>query len=199
MTQSKKNVTVAITGGIGSGKTTVALTFRRFGYPTISCDEITERVYKIPKVRKELKRAFPNAVSGRFRVKVDKKAISDAVFTDQAKYLELKRIVTDRIFDLAIKRAKKIKGLVFIEVPLLFEGNYQNCFDSVVVVKRQTESRISAVCKRSNLSRQEVLDRMAKQVDYETFDFSPYYVINNDGDLEYLSVCVQDIIEKLNR
>jgi dephospho-CoA kinase len=71
---------------------------------------------------------------------------------------------------------------VFVEVPLLFECNYQNEFDAVMVIARDKNARIDSVKRRSNLTEEEIISRMAKQTDYDSFDLTPYFCIANDSD-----------------
>ena len=82
----------------------------------------------------------------------------------------------------AINKARRGgKELSFVEVPLLFEGNYQKTFDGVIVVTRGLDLRIAGVKKRSDLSEEEIRKRMSAQINYQEFDLSPYTVIDNDG------------------
>ncbi|MBO4555448.1 MAG: dephospho-CoA kinase [Elusimicrobiales bacterium] len=85
--------------------------------------------------------------------------------------------------------------LSFIEVPLLFEGGFQDLFDGVIVIKRDVEERIAAIIKRSGLTRREVLLRIKNQFDYEKTDENAYTIICND-DLSSLEKKVMDAVEK---
>ena len=84
------------------------------------------------------------------------------------------------------RRAEKNTGVTIVEVPLLFECGYEKYFDGVIVITREKEERIKSVISRSNLTREEVIKRMKNQVDYDSFDLSPYAIIKNDGDIETL-------------
>ncbi len=193
----RKNFLVAITGGIGSGKTTVSLEILNSGYPVINCDEITKKLYKTVKVKRWVKTNFPTCVSGKFFIKVNKKALAEFVFTDKSALDRLTDYLTELIFKKAIKSAKKKKGLVFIEVPLLFEKGYQEQFDKIIVVLRDREERILSVIKRSNLTKEQVVARIESQVDYDRIDLSKFIVINNDKDKNELKEKVVSILENL--
>ncbi len=186
MTQSSERKLVAITGGIGSGKSSLINIFLELGYPVISCDEISHEVYKENAVKKQLQKHFPTAVKGVFFKKFDRKEIGKIAFSDAEKYAILKKIVTDRIFDKVVEKAKNLNGLVFVEVPLLFEGGYQEHFDEVIVLLRDKSARVKAVMERSNLTENEVAQRMSKQIDYDGQSFDGHVLINNDGDLQKL-------------
>ena len=184
--KEKKNILIALTGGIGSGKSTALSLLKKMGYFTISCDKITADLYKKRWIKKQIKVLFPTTVSGKVCLKVDKSEIAKIVFTNKQLNQKLTDFLTPIIFNQSIKIASKNKGIVFIEVPLLFEKNYVDKFDFVFVVVREKTARIESVIKRNNLTEQEVLSRMAMQVDYDKIALSNYVVIENNSDVEQL-------------
>ena len=196
----KQNLLIAITGGIGSGKTTALSILNSLGYFTISCDKITADLYKKRAIKKIIKGLFPTAVSGKLFLKVDKKEISKIVFNDKILNDKLTDTLTPIIFNESIKIASRQKGIVFVEVPLLFEKNYVDKFDKVIVITREKQAKIQSVMARSNLTEQEVLSRISMQVDYDNLDMGDYIVIDNNGDLEQLKgrliKAVHTILEK---
>ena len=86
--------------------------------------------------------------------------------------------------------------IVFAEIPLLFEGNYQSLFDKVIVVMRDMEDRIRAVAERDGLSRTQILARIKKQCNYEKNYFSGHTVIYNNGDISSLKEQVVRIVNE---
>lgn len=194
----RNNYLVAITGGIGSGKSTALSVILGEGYPVINLDEITKKLYKTASVKKWLKKNFPHGVSGKIFLRVDKSKISKTVFTDKLAHQKLTDYLAEKIFLRGLKEAKKHNGLVFMEVPLLFEKEYQNYFDKVLVVLRNKEDRINSVIARSNLTREQVLERMSFQVDYDGLDLSPYTLIVNDKGEKELKEKVISFINSIN-
>ncbi len=181
---------IGLTGGIGSGKSTALLALKKHGYKTVSCDDITRELYRKRKVLKKLRTVFPTAIKGRWKLTADKKEISRIVFSDKNKYDFLNTYLTNETFNIAMARAKKIKGTVIVEVPLLFENGFQKYFDKVIVITRNKGARIDSVKERSNLSESEITARIAAQTDYDSFDLSPFTVIKNDGSEERLAAAV---------
>ena len=181
---------IGLTGGIGSGKSTALNALKKEGYKVISCDEITKGLYKKRKILKTLRSEFPTAIKGKFFYKADKKEIARIIFSDKKKYAFLNEFLTKETFTLALNKAKKVKGTVIVEVPLLFESNVAHNFDKIIVITRAKEERIKSVKERSNLSEEEILSRIAKQIDYDNFDLTPYIVIKNDGTKEDLIAAV---------
>ena len=195
MEESRK--IIALTGGIGSGKSTVLNYIKELGYPVLSSDAIVSDLYKTAKVKRMLKKAFPTAVKGVIFLKIDRKELSRIVFNDGEKHALLTSMITPLVHSEIFSRAKKLNGLVFVEVPLLFECDYQNDFDQVIVVVREKSARIESVKQRSNLSEQEIIERMNKQVDYDKKDLSHFFVIANDGDEQCLKEKVNTVISQL--
>ena len=176
----RKKVLVAVTGGIGSGKSTALSVILGEGYPVINLDEITKKLYKTQRVKRFIKKNFPFAVNGKIFLSVDKAKIAKSIFSNKESHKKLTDYLTEKILYKGLKEANKLSGLVFMEVPLLFEGGYQNYFDKVLVVLRDKEERINSVITRSGLTREQVLERMSFQVKHEELDLSPYFVIEND-------------------
>ena len=94
-------------------------------------------------------------------------------------------------------RAQKNDGVTFIEVPLLFETNAQDNFDKVLVIKRQLTERINSVMKRSNLTKEQVLERINAQFDYDNNDLKNCVIINNDDSIESFRQAVMDFAKSL--
>ncbi|MBO7345680.1 MAG: dephospho-CoA kinase, partial [Clostridia bacterium] len=164
---------------------------------TVSSDEMVTSLYQKNSVKRKLKKLFPDAVSGCFSLSIDRKKIAEKVFFDKALHKKLTDLVTPLVFNEIFKVAKKVNGVLFAEVPLLFECNYQNAFDGVVVIAREKSARIEAVKARSKLTEQEILARMENQIDYEKQDFSNFVVIENNGDVEKLTLAISEYLKTI--
>lgn len=193
----KQNKLIALTGGIGSGKSTVLQMVKDLGYKTLSCDAITQDLYKKQRIKRQLKMLFPSAVSGFLCLKVDKRVISQEVFDSNEKLSLLNELFHKEIMQEVFSRAKKANGIVFVEVPLLFENGFEKQFDAVWVVIRDIEKRLSSVMERSGLSQEEFFARVNTQTNYENLDLSPYTVVYNDGNLEQLQEKIINLLKSL--
>lgn len=190
MKQSKRYI--AVTGGIGSGKSTVARLIGTMGYPVFSADAAARDIYSDPCVLAEVRRRFPACIRGG---EVDRKALADVVFSDKAALRALDSITHPAIMCRLWDEMRAAQGgLVFAEVPLLLEGGYEDTFDGVIVVRRPREARIRAVIERDGLTREEVLSRMKNQFDYEKNPLNGHTVIENDGDVAALKVAVEQVV-----
>ena len=95
------------------------------------------------------------------------------------------------------------ENLAFAEVPLLFEGNFENLFDAVIVVKRDLKSRINSVATRDNLTAIEVESRINAQFLYDSpegefrIKNSNAYVIDNNISIQNLLVQLNNTINAI--
>ncbi len=192
---------IAVTGGIGSGKSTFLEYVRKAGYPTFSCDEIYKEVVRSKAYIEKLTKEFPSCVEGG---QVNKAKLATIVFQNEAKRLALNAIAHPMITSSLFERMENCKGdLVFAEVPLLFEGNYQNGFDRVIVLLRDENARVSSVIHRDGLLEREVQDRIAAQFDYHSDEAKKIFkdcnaiLIENNQNEEALQEKIEEIISKL--
>lgn len=178
MTQN--NLKVAITGGIGSGKSTVAQFIEEQGYKVVSCDEVHKSLLKDKKFLLKLSEEFGKDIIS--CGKLDRKKLASVVFSDTEKLKRLNKITHPIIMREALNGMAGSR-VACCEVPLLFENGYEKYFDKVIVVLRNKEDRIAAVKKRDNITESEIEKRLYCQLDYDNCDFTKYYVIRNNKDL----------------
>ena len=178
-----------ICGGIGSGKSTVLEILGSHGYPVMSSDAIVSDLYKKRKIRKMLRELFPDAITG-ITLKINRAKIAKEIFSNPEKNKVLTDLITPLVIEEIMKRADKLDKTCFVEVPLLFECGYAECFDGVWVITRNKVDRIESVKTRSNLSEDQIVARMNNQVNYDTLNLSDYTVIENSGDINALAKTV---------
>ena len=191
----RNKVLIAVTGGIGSGKSTVCDIIKAQGFTVFSCDKVYAELLDGANLTAKIVEEFGEKIltDG----KIDRRKLSDCVFNDSVKLEKLNSITHTEIFNEIFSRAEKEEGIVFVEVPLLFEGNYQSLFDGVVVVLRKVEDRISSVVARDGLSYSDVEKRIKKQYNYDFCDYAKYYVIHNDGNIDDLEQSIRQILLKI--
>ena len=102
-----QNKIIAVTGGIGTGKSLALELIKMSGYSVIDCDAIVKELYKKRTIKKGVRNIFPNAVKGKLRLKVDKTAISSEAFANPEKHRALTEFFAQKVLDIALSRAKK--------------------------------------------------------------------------------------------
>jgi len=148
---------IGLTGGIGSGKTTVANYFKEMGVPVYIADDGARAVMQSDAVVKEIKETFGEAL---FENDILNRAkLADIVFNNADKLAQLNAIVHPAVkkdFELWLLNHRD-KEYVIYEAAILFEsGRYKDC-DSIITVTAPEEIRIERVLKRDNTTREQVL------------------------------------------
>ena len=193
MKQNKKFI--AVTGGIGSGKSTVLQMIGEEGFPVFSADAVARGIYEDKDVLEQTRKAFPDCVCGGV---VDRKKLAEQVFSDSEKLEKLNSITHPAVMRILRRQMEEADGAaVFAEVPLLFEGNYQNGFDGVIVVLRDEAVRIRAAAERDGVSPEEIAARIKHQFDYEKNPIIGHTLLYNNGDLSDLREQVRRSLEKI--
>ena len=190
----RNSVKIAVSGGIGSGKSTVANILRGLGFSVLSCDEIYSELLDSGVFTCEFVKAFGEGVvtAG----KVDRVKLSKTVFGNRQNLNKLNSITHPVIMKELIERANSFE-LCFCEVPLLFENAFERLFDGVIVVLRDKEDRINAVAARDGISRENVLKRINVQYNYENSAFAEYYVIHNSLGFDELERSTKQVVKKI--
>lgn len=190
----QNNVKIAITGGIGSGKSAVCKIIKEQGYPVFSCDEIYSELLTSPEFINKIENEFKGVINS--DGSLNRQALSDAVFNNDEALKKLNSITHPEIISAAFTKMEGSR-LAFLEVPLLFESGLENLFDGAIVVLRDMEDRIISVTARDGIDRERVVLRIKKQFNYQNLDFAKYYVIHNDGNLADLEQKTAQILKKL--
>lgn len=193
----RNNVKIAVTGGIGSGKSTVCEIIKDLGYPVISCDEIYKTLLNHPKFLEKIAAEFGYGVIK--NGELNRTKLSSIVFANEEKLKKLNDITHPDIMKKLFTQCKKHK-ICFCEVPLLFESGNEKNFDEVIVVLRSFDKRISSVMKKDKSSIEAVKNRIKSQFDYDNSEFAQYYVIHNDDNkmilCDKVNKALQDIMCK---
>lgn len=170
---------VGLTGGIGSGKTTMAKYFADKGIPVYIADDEAKKIMFRPDVVQEIVAAFGHEVMT--EGVPDKKKLADVVFANPEKLGILNSIIHPKVREHFYEWVKDNKDAVFVikEAAILFEsGSYKDC-DKIILVTAPQEIRIQRVIERDNVSKEKVLERIANQWDEEKKKVLSDYIINN--------------------
>ena len=196
---------VGLTGGIGTGKSTVSRKLREIGYPVIDLDVISREVIEYPEVIDELVRNFGNEILENQNNTSGKKSISrnklrQTVFKEEKKVSVLNSIMHPPIVKemrRQIEELRKSYKTVFVEVQLLFEAKLEKEFDIIVLVYADKKTQLERVLKRDGRSEGEVQQIINAQMDMTEKRRLSNYIIENNGDSEMLDLEIEKFIKKL--
>ena len=191
MTQNKK---IAVTGGIGSGKSAACVLLKKMGYPVFSCDGVSRALWQDGAYRAGIAALFPDIAAGG---EIDKKTLAARVFSDKAALKKLNAYSHPRIMDALFAEMNAREGVCFAEVPLLYEGGFEGLFDGVIALRRPRGERLLAVAARDGLTEGEIAVRMAEQFPPERLEGKGCYILENDGTELELEAKLKDILKKM--
>lgn len=182
-------IKAGITGGIGSGKTTVAKLFQSYGAYLLNADDLAKNIMiENDTVRKQIINTF-GAESYKEDGSLNREYLAEQAFKNE-RVEELNRIVHPKIPDAVNKEmseAEKKGYEVFIyEAALLLQNLRPDELDYVILVLADEEKRIQRVQQRDDVEREPVVDRMQHQQDFRKLTHLADIVIENNGTLKEL-------------
>lgn len=187
---------IAITGGIGSGKSTVAQLLKKRGFSVFSADEAGRTVYEDKEVFAAVQKLFPQCIADG---KIERKLLAQIVFADESKLQALDSVTHPAIMKILFNQMERAKdSTVFAEVPLLFESGLENNFDTVIVVMRDRAARLKAAAARDGVSENDIRKRMKNQFDYEKNPITGHTVIYNNADISALEKQLDRVLHELH-
>jgi dephospho-CoA kinase len=189
-------VAVAVTGGIGAGKSEALAAFARHGAAVISSDEIVHELLRSdPEVQAAVRERWGDSMLGPEGA-VDRERVANVVFTDRDELAWLEGLLHPRVVATYLRWREKLAELAeppsvcVTEVPLLYEVGGEERFDAVVVVTASPEVRISRRI-------QPMQDREQRLISDEDKVARADFAFVNDGSLEELDAFVADVIARL--
>lgn len=193
---------VAVTGGIGTGKSTVCEFFRKFGAKVIDADAVANHITATDKaVIEKIKHKFGDEIytsGGR----LDRECLGQIVFSDEKARQALNQIVHPVLVETIEREIKQTKHstthrLLIVEAALIFEIGMENKFDYVVAVYSPIETAIQRIVNRDGLTPEAVLNRIHAQINQEDKIKRADYIVHNDGDLNSLKRRVKQLYDSL--
>jgi len=176
---------IGLTGGIGSGKSTVAHIFKCIGIPVFDADAATKKMMEVDAtIKSKIITAFGEQ-SYTIEGKLNRPFIANIVFKDAVQLEVLNAITHPAAINAAnIWMAQQQSAYVVKEAALLFEAGTAANLDFIIGVKAPESLRIARVMKRDNVGRQEVLYRMSKQISQEIkMRLCDFVVVNDEQQL----------------
>ena len=198
-----KKVVIGLTGGIGTGKSTVSQILKEKKIPVIDLDIISHEVIKFPKVVEKIVENFGKEIleynnTGNWIVSREK--LGRVIFGNREKRLILNSIMHPEILRIMrekILECKKENKIIFVEIQLLFEVQWEKEFDYILLVSAEKETQIKRILSRDNRSKEEALSIINSQMSLDEKKKRSDYVIENDGNIQDLENKVDDFLKKI--
>jgi dephospho-CoA kinase len=183
-----KKIKVAITGNIGSGKSTFAKFLSDEGLPVIYADDLSKDILANDEsVREQIIQVLgSNAFHGD---KVNKKFIAEAIFSDAKKLKKINSILHPRVREEINKLSQKFfanSDIVFVEAALIYESKFEKMYDYVVLIASDLKLRMERATQSKNLSKDEFIQREANQFDENVKKTKADFVFLNNTSKEDL-------------
>jgi dephospho-CoA kinase len=199
---TRRFLLVGLTGGIATGKSTVAAMFRELGCEVINADLLAREVVEPGEPAcQEIVATFGEAILGPDG-RLDRKALADLVFADPARRRRLEEITHPRIRErlaarLADLSARGFEGIVLFDAAVIVESGGYRSMDRLVVVVADEAAQVARQAGRDRASPAEALRRIRSQLPLADKVRLADYVIDNSGDLETTRARVAEVYRAL--
>lgn len=198
---TKPGFKLGITGGIGSGKTSVCRVFNVLGIPFFSADPEAKLIMDSDTTI--MKRI--NSIAGKDLYEkgaLDRMELAKLIFNDNSLLEKVNSLVHPVVFEhFRLWEAKQSSPYVIIEAAIMFESGADKLVDRIATIVAPIEERVDRVKHRNNLSREQVLERMRNQMDDESrIKLSDYVIYNSENDMIIPAILKihEDILNYIN-
>ena len=193
---------IGLTGGIATGKSTVSTLLRLSGYPVIDADQLVRQLQTAhSKGLERLTAVFGSGILNADQT-LNRQALGSLVFSDQTKLAKLNMVMQPLIRDEIWRQVKNYQKqqipYVILDAPLLFEENYADGCDLVVVVATDHQIQVQRLMKRNGYSQAEAEQRIDSQMPLAEKKRLADIVIDNNGSKEELKRQVAGLIDQMH-
>lgn len=188
-------LTIGLTGGIGSGKSTVSAEFERLGIPVIDADQLSRQLVEPEQpALQQIVRQFGEGILTA-NGELDRRALRDIIFRDKAARHQLESILHPAIREAMHQQLAELEApYALLVIPLLLETGRQHYdIDRILVVDVPETLQLERVKRRDAVNDDEAAAILASQVDRQTRLAAADDIIHNDGDLTQLQQQIQQL------
>lgn len=192
---------VAVTGGIGTGQSTVCSYFEEWNCKVINADKKARDVInKNRRLQHELQKEFGKDIMVKGRL--DRKRLAEVAFKDELQTGKLNRIVHPRMVESLVEEMERARfskkyPIIIVDAALIYEISIERNFDAVITVTAPMEMRWKRTYQRDSMSKQQFGERVDKQIPVEEKARWADIVINNNGSLDDLKIKTRRVYNKL--
>ena len=194
-------ITIAITGNIGSGKSTITKIIRELGFKVFDSDkEVKKALTKkdlINQISKEFKSKIPGLIK---RNTINKAKLGEFVFSNPEELKKLEQLVHPKVWESKEKFFEKNcnEQAVFLDIPLLFEKKLQSKFDFIIRTRVSEEVQKKRVLKRENMTNDKFNNIRKAQISFSGVKNKRISLdINTQEDIKIIKKKVKNFLEKV--
>lgn len=189
-------IKVAVTGGIGSGKSVVCKIFEKIGIPVFNADFEAKKLINTSRTIHDKLVSLFGAAIYQSNGDIHRKKMADLIFNDNFALQKVNEIVHPEVRKRFVEWAKEQNSPYIIqEAAIIFESKQTQSFDKIITVTAPLELKIERVIKRDQVSKEEVYKRMQSQLPDEIKIAKSDFVIMNDE----IEMIIPQIIEIHNK
>jgi dephospho-CoA kinase len=180
-------IKIAITGGIGSGKSTICKIVESLSFPVYYSDSrAKDLINSSPTIIKKLKELFGNDIY--INKQINKSKLASIIFSSKNYLEKVNSIIHPEVeIDFHKWASAQKSSMVFKESAIIFESKQEKDFDYIICVSADIHTRIERVKKRDNSSSKDIMQRISKQLPQEHIASLSDFVIDNSGKKSLLS------------
>lgn len=186
---------VAITGSIACGKSTVSNYLISLGYSVVDADKIGHQILFDTVVKEKLIASFSNSILT--NNEIDRAKLGAIVFNDKEALNKLNNITHPRIKEIIKEQILYNEPIQFLDIALLFEANFTNLVEKIIVVHVDEDVQLARLITRNNLSKNDALKKITSQIPSVEKVKLADYVIDNNGSIENTHKQIDEILEIL--
>jgi len=193
-----KRFVVGLTGGIGTGKSTALKAFETMGAATVSLDQIAKEQAKPGRPGyKAILKDFGSCVL-KADGSIDRALLGRVVFNDKRARLGLEKATHPLILKEMDELVARLRGVVVVDVPLLFEKKLQKKFDATMVIACKPAKQLKRIMSRDKLNGNEARARIKAQLPLSQKRRLADVTIDNDKDIKSLTTTINEYYEGLS-
>ncbi|MBT3585232.1 MAG: dephospho-CoA kinase [Halobacteriovoraceae bacterium] len=187
---------LGLTGGIATGKSTIAKHFKDLGLAIIDADQLIKRIYKLPTSVEFVKDNFPKAI---VKGQIDFPTLRKVAFSETKNRLELEKFLytqMPKVFNQAYQELGNPQAIIY-DVPLLFEKRLDTLVDITLCIYSPQDLQIKRLMERDGIDRELALSIIDNQMSIEVKKSKSDFVVINTGELSELKAHAEYMMRKL--
>ncbi len=196
---------IGLTGGVGTGKSTVSRILRERGYDVIDLDMISHEVIRFPQVVEKIVENFGREVleeDNSENYVISREKLGKIIFRNKEKRLVLNSIMHPEILTAMrgkiLEQENKTKNkIIFVEIQLLFEVQWEKEFDYILLISASTDMQIRRILNRDNRTYEEALNIINSQMSLDEKRKRSNFVIENNGSIQDLERKVDEFLKEI--